>query len=489
MTGVEKTLPAQSAPLYAGQSSAASSDDPRALAFARKAMAGGAAIGVFSCCYGLFFAGPAGNLSPWEWVTVPLTGIFSAIMAIIVILNNKRYISRAGIAYAIWVSFHASTNVAYELFNQPDFGNIMIYMAWLPAAYLFSTAVADLKTSIRLSCATIGVIVFALVAFVLTSPPLPPPGVSHVWDALVVSILVQPAILAIIYGVAQYREHYISEHAKLEQMAENSVLLEKVAEEARQGRQAAEHANEVKNQFLANVSHELRTPLNGILGLTEILRLEKSGDASAKMEDGYLDAIKDSGDALLVLIENILALSHVETGVGSLEDKDVDLQKCFVECADLFRGLPEAEGHSLDIQIVASLPLLSADEILLQKMCLSLLSNAGKFSTGPGAIRLAAGLEESGGLTISVADQGTGIPAEKLSQIGDPFFQVDGSSTRENPGLGLGLALTSARMEMHGGHLHIDSTPAGGTTVKLMFPAFRVISDRFSEKTASAISS
>lgn len=488
MTGVEKTLPAQSAPLYAGRPIAASSDDPRALAFARKAMAGGAAIGVFSCWYGLFFAGPSGNLSPWEWITVPLTGIFSAIIAIIVILNNKRHISRAGIAYAIWVSFHASTNVAYELFNQPDFGNVMIYMAWLPAAYLFTTAVANLETAVRLSCVTIGAIMTALVAFVLTGSP-PPPGASHVWDALVVSILVQPAILAIIYGVAQYREHYISEHAKLEQLAENSALLEKIAEEARQGRQAAEQANEAKNQFLANVSHELRTPLNGILGLTEILRMEKAGDASAKTEGGYLDAIKVSGDALLTLIEDILALSHMETGVGSLEEKDVDLQKCFVKCADRFRELPEAEGHSLDIQIAAGLPLLSADQDLVQKMCLSLLSNAGKFSTGPGAIKLAAGLEESGGLTISVADQGAGIPAEKLSQIGDPFFQVDGSSTRENPGLGLGLALTSARMAAHGGHMLVDSTPARGTTVKLMFPAFRVISDRFSEMTASAISS
>jgi len=434
----------------------------------------------------LFYAGPAGTLSPWEWITVLLPGIFSAIIATIVILNNKRYISRIGIAYATWISFHASTNVAYELFNQPDFGNVMIYMAWLPAAYLFTTAVADLKTAVRLSCLTIGAILIALVAFVLTGSP-PPSGASHVWDALVVSILVQPAILAIIYGVAQYREHYLSEHAKLEQMSENSVLLEKVAEEARQGRQAAEHANEVKNQFLANVSHELRTPLNGMLGLTEILRLEKSGDASAKMEDGYLDAIKDSGDALLFLFWHILAFWDVETGVGSLEDKDVDLQKCFVECADRFRGLPEAEGHSLDIQIAAGLPLLSANADLLQKMCLSLLSNAGKFSTGPGAIQLAAGLEESGGLTISVADLGVGIPAEKLSQIGDPFFQVGGSSTRENPGLGLGLALTSARMAAHGGHMLVDSTPAGGTTVKLMFPAFRVIRDRFSEKTARTI--
>ena len=488
MNGVEKTLPAQSGPLYAEQSVAASSDDPRALAFARKAMAGGAAIGVLSCWYGLFFAGPSGNLSPWEWVTVPLTGVFSAIIAVIVILNNKQHIGRIGIAYAIWISFHASTNVAYELFTQPDFGNVMIYMAWLPAAYLFTTAVAGLKTAVRLSIVTIGAILSALVAFVLTGSP-PPPGASHVWDALVVSILVQPAILAIIYGVAQYREHYVGEHAKLEQLAEDAVLLEKVAEEARQGRQAAEQANQAKSEFLANVTHELRTPLNGILGLTEILRLEKSGDTSADTEENYLNAIKESGDTLLTLIEDVLALSHLETGVGCLQDRDVDLQECLVECANRFRKLPEAKGQSLETHIAAGLPLLCGDQDLLQKMCLSLLSNAGKFSTGPGVIKLAAGLEESGELTISVTDQGSGIPAEKLSQIGDPFFQVDSSSTRENPGLGLGLALTSARMEAHGGQMHIDSTLAGGTTVKLMFPSSRVVSVQRSERPPRAVSS
>lgn len=487
MKGVEKTLPAQSGPLCAGQSPVTSSDDPRALAFARKAMAGGAMLGALSCCYGLFFAGPAGNLSPWEWVTVPLTGVFSTIMAIVVSMRNPRLVQRTGFAFCIWFAFCASTNVAYELFNQPDFGNVMIYMTWLPAIYLLTTAIAGLKTAIQVSCVTIGAVLITMVAYILTQTP-PPPGANHVWDAFSVSVMAQPAILAIIYGVAQYREHYIGQHAKLEQLAESSVLLERAAEEAREGRLAAEHANEAKSQFLANITHELRTPLNGILGLTEVLRLDETVETPGQSSGQYLDAIKESGDALLKLVEDILALSHMETGICSLQETDVNLQECFAECALRFGKLPESEGHSLDIQSALDLPRLFADSEVLKRMCLSLLSNAGKFSARPGVVKLAACLEENGGLTISVTDQGAGIPEQKLSQIGDPFFQVDGSSTRENPGLGLGLALTSARMEIHGGHMQLDSAPGKGTTVKLVFPDFRVIRSQPCDRTANAAS-
>lgn len=431
-------------------------------------------IGVISCCYGLFLAGPAGNLSPWEWVTVPLTGIFSATMAIIVSLNNERHTRRIGFAFSVWIAFHASTNVAWEMFNQPDFGNVMIYMAWLPAAYLFATAVTDLKTAVRLSCATIGVILFSLLAYIFMNTP-PPPGVNHVWDALVVSVLVQPAILAIIYGVAQYREYYISERVKLEQLARNAARLEKAADEARMGRLAAEQANQAKSRFLANVTHELRTPLNGILGLTEVLRLGKSDDLSAGKGANYLDAIRDSGKTLQVLIEDILALSHMETGTFTLNESETDLRECFRDAVDRFRDLPESEGHLVDVQITSGLGLLCADAGLVIQMCLALLSNAGKFSPDASVIKLTACLEESGDLLICVTDQGTGIPQDMSSQLGTAFFQVDSSATRENSGLGLGLALTKARMELHGGRLDLVSTASGGTTAKLIFPASRLV--------------
>lgn len=449
-------------------------DDPRALAFARKSIMGGGIIGVASCLYGLAFAGPAGTLSPYEIIMLPFMGIFSFLMILVFGLNKRRLTTSMGIAFSIWLGFYTASNLAYELFNRPEFGNALIYIIWVPATYLYATAVADLRTAMRISCVTVGSIFTVFASFLLTNSP-PAPGASHVWDALVVGIIAQPAMLAVIYGVARYREFYIHEHARLEQLKENAAELEEATKQARLGRTEAERANAAKSQFLTNVTHELRTPLNGILGLTEILQSKSSDGASSGSNLKYLDAIRESGKTLLTLVEDIVSLSTIEADTFSLHEGETDLETCMANCADLFHELPEAKAHTLKFDLAPNLPVLLADREILIQMCLSLLSNAGKFTPGASVISVSVFVDD-GNLVVAITDQGVGIPQNLVEQLTAPFFQVDGSTSREQSGLGLGLALTKARVEAHDGNLAISTTPTGGTQARLIFPPSRLIS-------------
>lgn len=448
-------------------------DDPRALALARKSIMGGGIIGVASCLYGLVFAGPAGSLSSYEMIMLPIMGIFSCLMILVFGLNIRRLTTLMGIAFSIWLGFYTASNLAYELFTRPEFGNALIYVIWVPATYLYATAVADLRTAMRISCVTVGSIFTVFASFVLTNS-LPAPGSSHIWDALVVGIIAQPAMLAVIYGVARYREFYVHEHARLEQLKENAAELAEAAKQARLGRTEAERANAAKSQFLTNVTHELRTPLNGILGLTEILQTKSSDNTSPGSDLKYLDAIRESGKTLLTLVEDIVSLSTIESDAFSLHEDETDLETCMANCADLFHELPEAEAHTLNFDLAPDLPILLADREILIQMCLSLLSNAGKFTPEASVISVSVYVE-NGNLVVAVTDQGVGIPQDLVEQLAAPFFQVDGSTSRDQSGLGLGLALTKARVEAHGGSLAIDSTSTGGTEALLIFPSSRLI--------------
>jgi signal transduction histidine kinase len=456
-------------------------NDPRGLSFARKAMIGASLLGGISCLYAAVLVAPTGKLSSLEMITLPIMSLFSLLMIIILTKNNPKQVSWTAIAFSIWIGVHVCTNLAFELFNRPDFGNALIYLIWVPAAYLFATAVTSLKIAMRISCSILGAIVAILVIFLVTHTP-PSPGESQVFDALMVGAIAQAAMLAVIFGVARYREYYVREHATLEQWAQNAVALEAAAKVARQGREAAELANKTKSQFLTNVTHELRTPLNGIMGLAEILSVKEAGGSFSKKDGQYLEAIQNSGVTLLNLIDDILNLSVMDSDDFVLNESRTDIEACLRNCASLFQGRREAQGHDLEIDIDAGLPHLLADETLLTQMSLSLLSNAGKFSPAPSVITLAAGLNGQEKLEITITDQGIGIPDHCLDALGSAFFQVDATCSRATSGLGLGLALTKARIEVHGGTLEFQENTGGGTTATLTFPASRNVLDEHALK-------
>ena len=245
--------------------------------------------------------------------------------------------------------------------------------------------------------------------------------------------------------------------------------------ELRHAKEEAETASRSKSEFLANTSHELRTPLNAIIGFADLLASQKFGPLGNPRYVGYAVDIRDSGQHLLELINDVLDLSKVEYGKLELHEEPIDVAATVASCLRLMRPRAEAAQVGLDAELPATLPAVRADDRRLKQILLNLLSNAVKFTPAGGKVVLRA-QADAAGFHLSVVDNGIGIAAADLAKALSPFGQVDSRLARRYPGTGLGLPLTKAMVELHGGTLRIDSQPGLGTAVTVSLPLERVLS-------------
>jgi signal transduction histidine kinase len=230
-------------------------------------------------------------------------------------------------------------------------------------------------------------------------------------------------------------------------------------------------ANRAKSEFLANMSHELRTPLNAILGFSEILKSETLGPIDSTKCRDYAEDIHDSGRHLLDVINDILDLSKIEAG-------KVELHETLIEISDLVQNVmrlvkTRAFNADLALEIDASGAQLSfvADERMMKQILVNLLSNAIKFTESGNKVALTVRCREDGGHDFLVADDGIGMAPEDIPKALAEFGQVDSELARKHAGTGLGLPLTKALVELHGGTLEIQSELGVGTTVTVHLPA------------------
>jgi signal transduction histidine kinase len=247
-----------------------------------------------------------------------------------------------------------------------------------------------------------------------------------------------------------------------------------VEADLRRAKEEAELASRSKTEFLANMSHELRTPLNAIIGFAEILGAEIFGPLGDKRYPGYAVDIRDSGEHLLKLINDVLDVSKIEFGKVELQEESIDIAVVIESCLRLMRDRAEEAGLELSAELPLDLPFVHADARRLKQILLNLLSNAVKFTETGGSVLVRA-IDEGDGLAISVADTGIGIAANDLEKALRPFGQIDSRMTRKYQGTGLGLPLTKSMIELHGGTLGIDSVAGKGTTATIWLPAGRVI--------------
>jgi two-component system cell cycle sensor histidine kinase PleC len=247
------------------------------------------------------------------------------------------------------------------------------------------------------------------------------------------------------------------------------------AEELERQRRRAEAASESKTQFLASMSHELRTPLNAIIGFADLMRLQLMGPMQPSRYLEYAEDIHGSGVHLLSMINELLDMAKIEAGHFDLHEDDVDLHQIGNEVLRMLRQSIQTARVSLKVEIVAALPHIRADEQQVRRVLVNLLSNAIKFTPAGGSIRLTASENDLGGLEMRVIDTGIGIPEDKLDKVLEPFEQVENSFTRTRAGTGLGLPLTKAMVEVHGGTLCITSALGKGTCVCVTLPPDRTI--------------
>ena len=243
----------------------------------------------------------------------------------------------------------------------------------------------------------------------------------------------------------------------------------------RDAKETAEIANRTKSEFLANMSHELRTPLNAIIGFSEIIEKEMFGPIGSTRYKEYASDIFESGTHLLNLINDILDVSKAEAGKIELQESQI-LVKDLVD-ASLRLIMPRAREAAVTLvePHVDHLPPLRADERRLKQVLINLLSNAVKFTPAGGRVMLDATVDAQRGLVISVIDTGIGMAAADIPKALEPFGQVDSRLSRKYEGTGLGLPLSKALVERHGGRLEIASEPGAGTTVTVVLPPARIV--------------
>jgi two-component system cell cycle sensor histidine kinase PleC len=252
-------------------------------------------------------------------------------------------------------------------------------------------------------------------------------------------------------------------------LQDHAVELAALASKLDEEKRRADAANQEKSIFLAGMSHELRTPLNGILGFADMIIQEIYGPVTPSRYRDYAEHIHQSGTHLLSLINDILDLSKIEAGKAELHIEALRPSIVAEAAVTLVARLARDHGVRLSVDIDPASDAIHADERSLKQMIINLLSNAVKFTPRGGDVRLSIRCTRGTGAEIAVSDTGPGMTAEELKTALSAYGQVDGVTSRLN-GTGLGLPLTKALAELHGGRLEIVSRKGSGTTATIHLP-------------------
>ncbi len=254
-------------------------------------------------------------------------------------------------------------------------------------------------------------------------------------------------------------------------VAHGSDVTEHVRSRKRAERALAEarEANEAKSRFLATVSHELRTPINAIVGYADLLGLEIDGS----LTDGqraHLERLETSGRHLLMLVDNLLALTGIEGDRIEVMNRPFEVASMLDEAVSLVAPQAEAKGVEVGIRPVPEGLSALADPERARQILVNLLANALKFTPEDGTVEVRAE-REGERVLLAVEDSGTGIAAEVVDDIFEPFFQVDQGLTRGHSGAGLGLAISRRLADLMDGELRVESTEGEGSTFTLVVGA------------------
>lgn len=242
------------------------------------------------------------------------------------------------------------------------------------------------------------------------------------------------------------------------------------ADELREiARLEAERIASSKSQFLATMSHELRTPLNAIIGFSELLIQPGLVPPNDPRRDEYARIINGSGEHLLEVVNAILDMSKIESGMMTVDQDRVDLSLIVASSCELLAVRAAEKSISIQQSLAADLPEIITDRRALKQILLNLTSNAVKFTPSGGEVAVTA-VRDREHVEIAVTDTGCGIAEVDLVQLGAPFYQARQSYDRQHEGTGLGLSVVRGLLGLMGGSMMIESAPGSGTRVSFRLP-------------------
>lgn len=268
----------------------------------------------------------------------------------------------------------------------------------------------------------------------------------------------QAVLMASVDHIKKSRAQLKHQTRELADMADRYAIEKKRAQESSRS----------KSEFLANMSHELRTPLNAIIGFSEMMMSEIYGTLGDEKYRVYASDIFESGQHLLAMIEDILEMSRIDAGRLELVRSHINLEEVVRETLQVVEIRARDSGIRITTDL-ARLPSIYVDPQAIRQVLLQLLSNAIKFTPENGSVHLTGNFTNTA-ITVTVSDNGIGIPQDKIQRLGEPFEVVEKQDVRSQEGKGLGLALARSLIELHGGTLTIDSDEGSGTTVSIQIP-------------------
>ena len=291
-----------------------------------------------------------------------------------------------------------------------------------------------------------------------------------IWRILIGATLILVLVLLWVYSLR--RE--INRRVLVEQ---NLIRLQREAEKAKN---EAEIANNAKSSFLANMSHEIRTPLNAIIGFSDMISSEIFGDIKNDKYKEYIRHIKGSGVLLSEVINDILDLSKIEAGKWNLNKAEFLLYYAIDEIIEMMKGTAEEKNITLKLEGGNEFKSLQiyADQNCIKRIFINLFSNSIKFTQDGGEIICRIEKIEHNDVTISVIDNGIGIPEDRLDKVLIPFEQLQDGSELNDKGTGLGLSIVKDLTDLHQGNFSLKSKVGIGTTAMVQFPASRFKSDK-----------
>lgn len=251
---------------------------------------------------------------------------------------------------------------------------------------------------------------------------------------------------------------------------DNNEALRTLANDLEIALDAAEAAKLTQSAFLTNMSHEIRTPLNGVLGMTQVLLT----DELTPTQRERLSIIRDSGNSLLAILNDVLDLAKIEAGRLEIQLTDFDMSSLVAGVCGAFTEQANRSGVSFGFTLAdETRGIWRGDIVRLRQILYNLISNSLKF-TSKGYVRVSLDFADNGWMRIRVSDTGIGIPASKVDELFSKFYQVDNSITRRFGGTGLGLSICRQICELLGGTISVDTQEGQGSTFTVSLPMEQV---------------